>query len=756
MGRQMLPSHSRAAHWLVRRRPGRLLVVSLAALLPLLASHAHLAVPGRAEEIALGPSGAVAVSSTADRVWINGPYAYLEFDLRRPSIDVLWAATNGDRQYGGLLGTIHEEATIGGRRVRSQEDRDGARVSWQPGPQEMRVRIDGVDLGDQASSNWVISVPQDTALLRIDRTTFVRNVGRVESLGLAVTQAAVPPNTDPASLVYLAGSSAYRAEVGPAMLEQPGGLLGLLAIDNPELSFTARTDQPERVLARSEAGFTTLSFARRPTRGYVTESVTFRLGWDNDAMTASSDVSPGLEARLLGAGYYGNAVHSPLLGPVTTASMRDYRGSVWSRDSDYAMQGYGYVLHDMAVFKNTLERFLERTDRYGIAPEYILLDGNYGNRQSWDSMANVVQMTHTYVSKTGDLDLYRKHEPAVKRAVAWMRALDTDEDGLPDRDIYPFGYNDTVENGPLHTYAIAKHYAAFLALAELEEAVGRDARTWRRYAQTMKASFARPVAEGGYWNPETGYPIAWKRASGAVYTAFETFGVFEAIRVGLLTDREQLRSIGAFMDANRHAFLNHADYPERLIVGGYEPETRKPEVPLEKMWLLDANAPWVVGISVPARVKLDRLDEAQEMLGLYAQTAWRRTPHAEFGAGPLGRYGAGETTDGGRLWDNWAWFSVVYGTHFGLTMKPQVLEIAPAPLGPALGRRLWNVTYQGARLQMELFDGGYQVQLEGARPVVFKPPYGYRLVQVEGGGPPQPRVSLETVPGKTYVIRAHR
>jgi hypothetical protein len=591
--------------------------------------------------------------------------------------------------------------------------------------------------------------------MRIDRTTTPRANARLESIGLAVSQASVPEGTDPASLAYLVGGGAYRSEVGPALLEQPGGMLGLLAVDNSELSYTARTDQPDRVVARNENGMTTLSFVRRATGSVLTESVLFKFGWDNDAMVSRSDVSPAIEERLLGAGYYGNAVISPVLGPVLTASMRDYRGSVWSRDNDYAMQGYSYVLSDMAIFKNTLQKFLDRVDRFGVAPEYILLDGRYGNRQSWDSMANVVQMTYTYVAKTGDLDFYRRNEPAVKLALSWIRNLDTNGDGLPDKDIFPFGYNDTVENGPLHTYAIAKFYAAYQAMGELEDAAGRDGRSFRRYAQDMQTNFARAVSEGGYWNPDTGYPIAWKRASGKIYPNFETFGVFEAIRSGLLVNPDQLRSIAAFLDAHRSAFINLNDYPERLIIGGYEPEVRKPEVPTEKMWLLDANAPWVVGISVPARVKLDRLQDAVDMFGQYSQSAFRRTPHAEFGAGALGRYGAGETTDGGRLWDNWSWFSVVYGTHFGLTMRPQGLDVAPAPLGPSLGQKLSNVTYQGATLQMELLADGYQLSLDGAKRVTFFPPYGYSRVEVNGDGNVQPSISLRTTPGAVYVIRAY-
>jgi hypothetical protein len=410
----------------------------------------------------------------------------------------------------------------------------------------------------------------------------------------------------------------------------------------------------------------------------------------------------------------------------------------------------------MSVFTNTLQKFLDRVDRNGVAPEYLLLDGQHGNRQSWDSMANVIQATHTLVSKTGDLDFYRRNEATVKRALGWIRALDTNNDGLPDRDIFPFGYTDTVENGPMHTYAIAKHYAAYLAVAELDEAIGKDARSTRAYAESMRTNFRRPLAAGGYWNPQTGYPIAWKRASGLVFSTFETFGVFEAIRVGLLNDRAQLQSIAEWLDKNRDAFLNGNTYPERLMIGGYDLRTKKPEVPHEKLWIMDCNAPWISGISIPARVALGRIADARVMLEVYATSANRPTPHAEFGAGPLGAFGAGETQDGGRLWDNWSWFNGVYGTHFGLKMTPQALEIAPAPLGPEFGTRLTGVTYQGSKVSMQLTGSGYLLTLDQPKRLVLKPPYGFSKIDLNGDGNQQPVRTVLATPTAPIVVQAYR
>lgn len=739
---------------LYQRRAARGLIVTvLAGLVATAASNAPTAA---------APAESIVVVADSTRLRVQSPFLLLEFDLRRPALDVLRSAPNGDGQYGGSIGFVVEEASGGGRRFQSNtDDADGVRALWLRTPGGVNITLDGIDVGPAVNASWTVTMAEDSPSLRIDRQLRLRGGAPLDSVGLAVVSATAPEGIDPSSLARVLDLVTYRPEIGPAQVDQAGGVIGLLAVDNPELSFSARTDGPDRVVARQQGNLTGLTLLRGVAADarqgdLLQNGVVFQFGLDNDLVTAHSDVAPQLESRLLASGYYGNAILSPSFGGVLSASMRDYRGSVWSRDTDYGMQGYSYVLSDMSVFRNTLEKFLDRVDDFGVAPEYLLLDGRHGNRQSWDSMANVVQATHTYVAKTGDLDFYRRHEGLVKKALNWISALDTNGDGLPDRDIFPFGYTDTVENGPMHTYAIAKHFGAFLATAELDDAIGKDGQPWRNYARLTQRNFGRTLAEGGYWNPGRGYPIAWKRADGRVYANFETFGVFEAIRVGLLHEDWQLQSIATWLDANREAFINGNAYPERLMIDGYDLGTKKAEVPVDKLWIMDSNAPWISGISVPARVRLGRLTDARDMLVAYASSANRRTPHAEFGAGPAGRYGPGETADGGRLWDNWSWFSAIYGTHFGLKMTIPALEIAPAPLDPGFGRRLSDVVYQGARVQMELLDDGYRLMLDAPRTLVLRPPLGYDWISLNGDATLQAERTLVAEPGLIYVIQAYR
>jgi hypothetical protein len=171
---------------------------------------------------------------------------------------------------------------------------------------------------------------------------------------------------------------------------------------------------------------------------------------------------------------------------------------------------------------------------------------------------------------------------------------------------------------------------------------------------------------------------------------------------------------------------------------------------------MDCNAPWITGLSVPARLRVGRLADAHEMLRIYEASADRSTPHAEFGAGPQARYGPGETQDGGRLWDNWSWFSAIYGGHFGLKMTPAALEVQPAPLDASLARLARDIPYQDAHVQLELLDDGYRLRTDREITIVFRPPLGFEAVEVNDDGQVNPARTIQSRPGAEYRVRAYK
>ncbi len=478
---------------------------------------------------------------------------------------------------------------------------------------------------------------------------------------------------------------------------------------------------------------------------------------DRDIENALAQYEPDIAALLLRNGYEANII---TVGDRRglRASQLSYATSVWSRDLDYAISGYSYVLGDMDVLRENIELFLMRVDPDGVAPETIYIRGDrldYENRQAWDSMPNLIHATYVYVSKTGDRDFYRANRDILLRVGARIVAMDRDGDGLPDGDDFPYGYYDSLYNSVMHTYAIAKFYAAYNELAELEATIGMDGDDWARHAGKLRESFHRSFDAGGYWLNDQTWPIAWKQADGAVVNILETFGIFSALRAGLIAPRDGERY--ADLVATMHAKLPDlidTPTPMRLALGGYEPEMRREVDPPVPLWMLDASAPWIVGLATPAYAAAGYAEDARTLIQAY-ETMARNTdpPVLEFAAGPSARYGPGDSGDGGRTWDSAAWFLAVYGGHYGLTMTPAALVVQPAPFVTLPADGIAGFSYQGAVIRFELDAARSTYLLESDRHIVARllPISGMQAIRVNDG-PARGEETLTLQPGQRYKV----
>jgi hypothetical protein len=83
----------------------------------------------------------------------------------------------------------------------------------------------------------------------------------------------------------------------------------------------------------------------------------------------------------------------------------------------------------------------------GTHPSHAVLDWDQPvvYQESWDSMPNLIHAGYAYVAKTGDLTFYQQHRDTLLQVGEWISRLDRDADGLPDRDIFHFGYYDSVQ-----------------------------------------------------------------------------------------------------------------------------------------------------------------------------------------------------------------------------------------------------------------------------------------------------------------------
>jgi len=421
--------------------------------------------------------------------------------------------------------------------------------------------------------------------------------------------------------------------------------------------------------------------------------------------TAISRYDALTEQLLLTNGYLANIVITPDGRRVLRASQRNYSTTTWVRDLDYALSGYSYVLDDMSVFRDNIQYFLDATGPDGVVPEYVdVVQQRSENREAWDAMPNLISAMYSYAAKTGDRSFVIQNIDKLERIAAWIEKLDSDNNGLPDRDIFPYGYFDTVENGVMHTYALAKFYGAYRAMAELERWIGRDGSRYDQRAAKLRTGFQLPEQLGGYWRTGQTWPIAWRKADGRVFNFLETFGVLQAAKEGLIGPQDgwRYRDLFATLHARRDQQIDPAA-PTKLTIGGYPLSIRRNVVPRPADWMLDAAAPWIVSLDVPVRARAGYPEDAAAILNAYrAMTQQTQPAVLEFVASNNARYGPGDTGDRGRTWDSAAWFEAIYGGHYGVRMTLNALIVAPQPLATLGDDGITNLQYQGANVQIAL------------------------------------------------------
>lgn len=516
------------------------------------------------------------------------------------------------------------------------------------------------------------------------------------------------------------------------------------------------TDPAPASTATSAAALPPTETAVPPTATLLPLTVEAR-----DFGNATARYAPDIEALLLANGYAANIIDVGGLRGLR-ASQRSYTNSVWTRDLDYAISGYSLALGDMRVMRENIELFLARVADDGIAPETIYIrEGrlDHENRQAWDSMPNLIHAVYVYVSKTGDRAFYQTHRDTLQRIGMRIVAMDSDGNGLPDGDDFPYGYYDSVYNGVMHTYALAKFYAAFNELAELERAIGADGSAWEQRAAQMRTGFHQPFDQGGYWLADQAWPIAWRRADGSPVAILETFGVFAALRSGLIApeDGARYQTLVTKLHELLPALID-APTPMKLTLEGYEPEMRRVVDPPVPLWMLDASAPWIVGLAAPAYAAAGYPADANRLLQAYMDMARATDPPVlEFAAGPDARYGPGSSGDGGRTWDSAAWFMAVYGGHYGLTMTPAALVVQPQPFAELAADGVQNLSYQGAYVQFALDTTRMTYRMQVDRPInAILRPIGSATQMRVNGGPLQAEETLVLQPGQEYVVVSER
>jgi hypothetical protein len=217
--------------------------------------------------------------------------------------------------------------------------------------------------------------------------------------------------------------------------------------------------------------------------------------------------------------------------------------STLDRERDYAMTGEGRVLsrwHDVDGDQMP-GTFNYKTGYYEATWGYTV-----------DSQTGYVINTAEQFDLCGDVDWLRSHKASCEKALDWLIKRDSNNNGLFEminRQISEqkaSDWLDIVWAGFENAFVNAQMYEALNLWANCERVLGDGGKSgyYASIASKLKASFNKPVHEGGFWYPEKKQYIYWRDSDGSVHGDNLVTPVnFAAIAFGLCDDKERIALI---------------------------------------------------------------------------------------------------------------------------------------------------------------------------------------------------------------------
>ncbi|HTI93194.1 MAG TPA: hypothetical protein VL727_21495 [Puia sp.] len=195
-------------------------------------------------------------------------------------------------------------------------------------------------------------------------------------------------------------------------------------------------------------------------------------------------------------------------------------GRVWPR--------WAYSNEDMMTGEVNEEGFYEAQWGY-------LLDANP------DLVSNVAEL----FDQTGDLPWVTTHKLSCEKALDWILKRDSNNNGLVEmitdshRQKRGSDWLDIIWASYENAFVNAKLYHALVLWAAIEKQLGDPgkAASYHHYAEQLKTTFNRPIAEGGFWDPEKKCYIHWRDKDGSIHGNNMVTPVnFMAIAYGICDD----------------------------------------------------------------------------------------------------------------------------------------------------------------------------------------------------------------------------
>jgi len=165
-----------------------------------------------------------------------------------------------------------------------------------------------------------------------------------------------------------------------------------------------------------------------------------------------------------------------------------------------------------------------------------------------DLVSNVAEL----YDQTGDLAWVRSHQRSCEKALDWILKRDDNDNGLvemiTDSQQQQRGSDwlDIVWASYENAFVNAKLYHALVLWAAIEQQLGNKEKEtyYSRFAEKLKTSFNKSVAEGGFWDDEKKCYIHWRDKDGSPHGNNMVTPVnFMAIAYGICEDSSRKATI---------------------------------------------------------------------------------------------------------------------------------------------------------------------------------------------------------------------
>jgi hypothetical protein len=165
-----------------------------------------------------------------------------------------------------------------------------------------------------------------------------------------------------------------------------------------------------------------------------------------------------------------------------------------------------------------------------------------------DLVTNVAEL----YDQTGDLPWVKKHQASCEKALDWICKRDSNDNGLvemiTDSHEQKRGSDwiDIIWASYENAFVNAKLYHALVLWTAIENRLGNPnkATYYQNFAQKLKASFNKPIDQGGFWDGQNSCYVHWREKDGSIHGDNMVTPVnFMAIGYGICDDTVRRNAI---------------------------------------------------------------------------------------------------------------------------------------------------------------------------------------------------------------------